>query len=96
MPLFLLLSTAAQNYNLVPLQTYQLWLDRWTPHSTSRWVFTVALLIAFTIRVVLKQVIYRFFFFFFSIDVSEIFGRINPSRRVAMDFTSRTHHSLSG
>ncbi len=37
-------------------QTYQLWLDRWTPHTASRWVFTVVLIIGFMLRIVLKQV----------------------------------------
>lgn len=36
-------------------QTYQIWLDRWTPHSTSRWVFTVVLVAAFMLRIILKQ-----------------------------------------
>ena len=37
-------------------QTYQIWLDRWTPHTTSRWVFTVVLIVLFMLRIVLKQV----------------------------------------
>jgi len=37
-------------------QTYQIWLDRWTPHTTSRWVFTVVLIVLFVLRIVLKQV----------------------------------------
>lgn len=36
-------------------QTYQIWLDRWTPHTTSRWVFTVVLIILFVLRIVFKQ-----------------------------------------
>jgi hypothetical protein len=36
-------------------QTYQIWLDRWTPHTASRWVFTVVLVCGFILRVVLKQ-----------------------------------------
>jgi len=36
-------------------QTYQLWLDRWTPHATSRWIFTVALIAAFMLRIVFAQ-----------------------------------------
>lgn len=36
-------------------QTYQIWLDKWTPHTLSRWVFTVSLVVAFMLRVVLKQ-----------------------------------------
>jgi len=36
-------------------QTYQVWLDRWTPHTISRWVFTVLLLAAFMLRIVLKK-----------------------------------------
>merc|ERR1712029_818546 len=36
-------------------QTYQIWLDRWTPHTTSRWVFTVVLIVLFVLRIVLKQ-----------------------------------------
>lgn len=36
-------------------QTYQIWLDRWTPHTTSRWVFTVVLIVLFMLRIVLKQ-----------------------------------------
>ena len=39
------------------LQTYQIWLDRWTPHATSRWIFTIALVAGFLLRIVLKQVI---------------------------------------
>ena len=42
------------NFNL---QTYQLMLDRWTPYTTSRWVFTVVLCIAFMARILLAQVI---------------------------------------
>jgi len=37
-------------------QTYQIWLDKWTPHTVSRWIFTVALIVAFLLRIVLKQV----------------------------------------
>jgi hypothetical protein len=36
-------------------QTYQLWLDRWTPHGASRWVFTVVLVLGFLLRVVLLK-----------------------------------------
>jgi len=36
-------------------QTYQVWLDRWTPHTMSRWIFTVAMIAAFLLRIVLKQ-----------------------------------------
>jgi len=36
-------------------QTYQVLLDKWTPHSISRWVFTVVVLAAFLIRIVLLQ-----------------------------------------
>lgn len=35
--------------------TYQLWLDRWTPHTASRWVFTVVLILGFLLRIVLVQ-----------------------------------------
>ena len=37
-------------------QTYQLWLDRWAPHATSRWIFTVVLIAGFLLRIVFKQV----------------------------------------
>merc|ERR1719499_1785693 len=30
-------------------------LDRWTPHTTSRWAFTVVLIVLFVLRIVLKQ-----------------------------------------
>jgi len=36
-------------------QTYQIWLDKWTPHTVSRWIFTVALIVAFLLRIVFKQ-----------------------------------------
>jgi len=36
-------------------QTYQLMLDRWTPYTTSRWVATVLLLLAFMARIFLAQ-----------------------------------------
>jgi hypothetical protein len=36
-------------------QTYQIWLDRWTPHTMSRWVFTVVLVLLFVLRIVMKQ-----------------------------------------
>merc|ERR1719323_2820952 len=36
-------------------QTYQLMLDRWTPHTVSRWIFTIALIVAFLLRIVFKQ-----------------------------------------
>jgi len=36
-------------------QTYQIWLDRWTPHTMSRWIFTVVLVIVFLLRIVMKQ-----------------------------------------
>lgn len=39
------------------VQTYQLWLDRWTPHTASRWIFTFLLIVAFMLRILLKQVI---------------------------------------
>ena len=37
-------------------QTYQIWLDKWTPHTASRWIFTVVLIVVFMLRIVLKQV----------------------------------------
>ena len=40
----------------MPVQTYQLMLDRWTPYTTSRWVATVLLLCAFMGRILLAQV----------------------------------------
>merc|ERR1719175_11186 len=36
-------------------QTYQLMLDKWTPYTTSRWVTTVFLIIAFLTRIFLAQ-----------------------------------------
>ena len=33
-----------------------LWSDQWIPHMTSRWVFTVALIISFVFRIIIKQV----------------------------------------
>nr|CAG4644383.1 EOG090X0FVI [Lepidurus arcticus] len=36
-------------------QSYQLLLDKWTPHLISRWVFAVVLILAFLIRVFLAQ-----------------------------------------
>jgi len=36
-------------------QTYQIWLDKWTPHTASRWIFTVVLIVVFMLRIVLKQ-----------------------------------------
>merc|ERR1712107_452141 len=36
-------------------QTYQLMLDRWTPFTTSRWIFTVVLVIAFMARILIAQ-----------------------------------------
>ena len=37
-------------------QTFQIWLDRWTPHTMSRWVFTVVLVCLFGLRIFMKQV----------------------------------------
>lgn len=34
---------------------YQHYLDKWTPHTTSRWVFTFALLVSFVLRICFKQ-----------------------------------------
>merc|ERR1712107_746740 len=36
-------------------QTYQLMPDRWTPFTTSRWIFTVVLVIAFMARILIAQ-----------------------------------------
>merc|ERR1711892_1375343 len=36
-------------------QTFQIWLDRWTPHTMSRWVFTVVLVALFALRIFMKQ-----------------------------------------
>jgi len=36
-------------------QTYQLMLDKWTPYTTSRWVTTVLLIIAFLARIFIVQ-----------------------------------------
>jgi len=36
-------------------QTYQIWLDKWTPHAASRWIFTVVLILLFMLRIVFKQ-----------------------------------------
>nr|CAG4645881.1 EOG090X0FVI [Lynceus sp. MCZ IZ 141354] len=36
-------------------QTYQLYLDKWTPHPVSRWVFTFLLITAFMARVFFTQ-----------------------------------------
>ena len=44
------------SFSLPVFQTYQIWLDRWTPHTASRWVFTAVLIAAFMLRIVLKQV----------------------------------------
>ena len=37
-------------------QTYQLILDKWTPHTATRWVATVLLMVAFGIRIFVAQV----------------------------------------
>ena len=43
--------------SLIPLlQTYQLILDKWTPHTATRWVATVLLMVAFGIRIFVAQV----------------------------------------
>jgi len=36
-------------------QTYQLMLDRWTPHAAARWIFTVVLIIGFCLRILFAQ-----------------------------------------
>jgi hypothetical protein len=36
-------------------QTYQLILDKWTPHTATRWVATVLLMVAFGIRIFVAQ-----------------------------------------
>jgi len=36
-------------------QTYQMMLDKWTPYTTSRWAFTVLLVLAFTARILIVQ-----------------------------------------
>ena len=66
-------------YNLyyvptINLQTYQIWLDKWTPHTVSRWAFTIALVVAFLLRIVLKQVCSSFFLFLNILVVSETIG----------------------
>jgi hypothetical protein len=38
-------------------QTYQMMLDKWTPYTTSRWAFTVFLVLAFTARILIAQVL---------------------------------------
>nr|ADD38446.1 Protein RER1 [Lepeophtheirus salmonis] len=35
--------------------TYQVWLDRWTPKTVSRWIFTSVLIASFLIRIIYKQ-----------------------------------------
>ena len=40
----------------VNFQTYQLMLDRSTPFTAGRWIFTVVLIIAFMARVLIAQV----------------------------------------
>ena len=32
-------------------------LDKWTPYTTSRWAFTVFLVLAFTARILIAQVL---------------------------------------
>ena len=37
------------------LQLYQYYLDKWTPFTASRWVFTLIVICGFLLRVFLKQ-----------------------------------------
>jgi len=36
-------------------QTYQLWLDRWTPYTASRWIATAVLVLSFMARIFIAQ-----------------------------------------
>lgn len=36
-------------------QLYQHYLDKWTPHTASRWVFTLVLIAGFMLRIMLRQ-----------------------------------------
>lgn len=36
-------------------QSYQFYLDKWTPHTASRWVFTCTLVVGFALRILLLQ-----------------------------------------
>ncbi|MCL4140174.1 UNVERIFIED_CONTAM: hypothetical protein GTU68_025786 [Idotea baltica] len=40
---------------LLLFQSYQNYLDKWTPYTISRWVFSILLIVAFIARIVLKQ-----------------------------------------
>ncbi|XP_063878661.1 protein RER1-like isoform X2 [Scylla paramamosain] len=37
------------------VQLYQHYLDKWTPHTASRWAFTLALIFGFMVRIMLRQ-----------------------------------------
>jgi len=64
-------------------QTYQIWLDKWTPHTVSRWIFTTALIVAFLLRIVFKQVCNSFLWFI--LVVSKIIGWFHSTRFFSMD-----------
>ncbi|XP_076035410.1 protein RER1 isoform X1 [Oratosquilla oratoria] len=46
---------SAQKEDCPALKLFQYYLDKWTPHTASRWVFTVVLIAGFLIRIFLMQ-----------------------------------------
>jgi len=64
-------------------QTYQIWLDRWTPHTASRWIFTVVLVVGFLIRIVIMQgwyiVTYALFIYHLNLLLAFLTPKIDPA-----------------
>ena len=76
---------------IINLQTYQIWLDKWTPHTVSRWAFTIALVVAFLLRIVLKQVCSSFFLFLNILVVSETIGWFHAIHFRSLDWICIYH-----
>jgi len=64
-------------------QSYQAFLDRWTPHTTARWVFTVVLLLAFCLRIILAQgwyiVTYALAIYHLNLLIAFLTPKLDPS-----------------
>ncbi|XP_037075065.1 protein RER1-like [Pollicipes pollicipes] len=70
-------------------QTYQLLLDRWTPHTIARWVFTVVLLVSFGVRIVLAQgwyiVTYALAIYHLNLLIAFLTPKLDPSLEMGFE-----------
>ncbi|KAG7170201.1 RER1-like [Homarus americanus] len=44
-----------QRFSTSICRLYQHYLDKWTPHTASRWVFTLVMIVGFMLRIMLRQ-----------------------------------------